>query len=381
LIISVCYSLFGVKDINIRNSTEIEAPNVVLTDQMELPMNFFMLFPIADEPLTNWEIPEATEKDIKEAIDAGKEALGDREIIEETVLAPVLNSPSFRHQRSISTTREARIESKRGYVEDHATRFLAKKFNNKRKFDKRRDIGQGPSSNLDTKKSVKCGVSTQYRSYDGTCNNRKNHLWGSSYIPFRRALNPDYCDGISSPRCSFDGSKLASAREISITVHRPSYYTDPHFTVMLAVWGQFLDHDVTATASNQGQDGEPIECCNNVEPKHPECFLVPLGSGDPYFDDYNITCMNFVRSAPAPTNRLGPREQFNQATAFIDGSVVYGPTEQKVKALRSFEDGKLRMHITDDNRTLLPVNQDPRDGCNEVEENAKGRYCFDSGDG
>lgn len=39
---------------------------------------------------------------------------------------------------------------------------------------------------------------------------------------------------------------------VSLGVHRPSYSTDPHFTVMLAVFGQFLDHDITATALNQG---------------------------------------------------------------------------------------------------------------------------------
>ena len=38
------------------------------------------------------------------------------------------------------------------------------------------------------------------------------------------------------------------------------------------------------------------------------------------------------------------------------------------------------MLLTPDNRTLLPINRDPNDGCNEEEENAKGRYCFDSGD-
>lgn len=42
--------------------------------------------------------------------------------------------------------------------------------------------------------------------------------------------------------------------------------------------------------------------------------------------------------------------------------------------------GLLRMYVTSDNRTLLPVSTDPMDGCNEVEENAKGRYCFESGD-
>lgn len=65
-------------------------------------------------------------------------------------------------------------------------------------------------------------------------------------------MNPDYEDGIASPRGSHSVRPLPSAREISLTVHRPSYAIDPNFTVMLAVFGQFLDHDVTATALNQG---------------------------------------------------------------------------------------------------------------------------------
>ena len=381
LIVATCYSLWGPESIRPNeNSTEIYAPNVVLSADQELPQNFFISFPLTDEPSTNWTLPELSESDLEAAIEAGKEALGDREVMEEIIVAPVLNSPSFRHQKAVSTSHEARITSKRGYVEDHATRFLARKFNNKRKYDRRRDIGQGPSSNLDKKPEVKCGSATRYRSYDGSCNNRNHARWGSSFIPFRRAMNPDYCDGISTPRCAADGSELASAREISLTVHRPSYYSDPHFTVMLAVFGQFLDHDITATAGNQGQDGEPIECCTTIELMHPECFPVPLGLGDPYFDDYNLTCMNFVRSAPAPTNLLGPRQQYNQASSFIDGSVVYGATAEKVNQLRTFLDGELKMYKTIDNRTLLPVNEDPRDGCNEAKENAKGRYCFDSGD-
>lgn len=38
------------------------------------------------------------------------------------------------------------------------------------------------------------------------------------------------------------------------------------------------------------------------------------------------------------------------------------------------------MFVTSDNKTLLPVSTDPTDGCNEAEQNAKGRYCFESGD-
>ncbi|CAO1428673.1 unnamed protein product [Diamesa tonsa] len=380
LIISISYSIYGPRRSPFDNTTSYTT-DVIITPNETLPVNFFIIFPLLDEPESNWTMPEVTPEVLKEALDAGKEALGDREMIEENLIAPVLNSPSYRAQRAVSTTLFARIASKRGYVEDHATRFLARKFNHQRNFDgKRWNAGRGPNSNLDTSEKLVCGELPKYRSYDGVCNNRKHPKWGSSMISFRRALNPDYCDGISAPRCASNGKPLASAREISIEVHRPSYYNDPHFSVMLAVWGQFLDHDITATALNQGQNGEPIDCCSAAEPKHPECFPVPLGKGDPYFDDYNISCMNFVRSVPAPNNFLGPREQFNQATAYIDGSVIYGPTEEKAMSLRSMVDGKLSMFITPDNRTLLPVNKDATDGCNEADENAKGKYCFDSGD-
>lgn len=163
---------------------------------------------------------------------------------------------------------------------------------------------------------------------------------------FYRALNPDYADGISSPRESNNNIPLPSARNVSLTVHRPSYSIDPDFTVMVAVFGQFLDHDITATALNQGQDNEPIDCCVEMGETHPECFPVILGPGDPNFDQYNITCMNFIRSAPAPTDRFGPRQQLNQVSAYIDGSVIYGNTAEKVESLRTRESNNNSVSIS-----------------------------------
>lgn len=147
---------------------------------------------------------------------------------------------------------------------------------------------------------------------------------------------------------------------------------------MLAVWGQFLDHDITATALSQKQNGSSISCCQIDGILSPECFPVFIDKTDP-FAAYNITCMEFVRSAPSPRCCLGPREQMNQASAFIDGSVVYGNDENKVMSLRTMSNGLLKMYLTEDNRTLLPVSDDMNDGCNREEQSSKGRYCFASG--
>lgn len=155
-------------------------------------------------------------------------------------------------------------------------------------------------------------------------------------------------------------------------VHRPIYKNDPKFTVMLAVWGQFLDHDITATASNI-----PVSCCSSGI-THPECYPVFIDKEDPFYR-YNITCMEFLRSAPAKTCCFGPREQMNQVSSFIDASVVYGSEEKIVNQLRTFQNGSLKMLLTEDGKELLPISTDMEDGCNRDDERKKGHYCFIAG--
>lgn len=90
--------------------------------------------------------------------------------------------------------------------------------------------------------------------------------------------------------------------------------------------------------------------------------------------------MEFVRSSPSPTCSFGPREQMNQATSFLDASVVYGTSQKMMDQLRTFEGGELKMLLAPDGRELLPVSTDPNDGCNQEEQLKQGRYCFLSGD-
>ncbi|XP_023315879.1 chorion peroxidase-like [Trichogramma pretiosum] len=147
---------------------------------------------------------------------------------------------------------------------------------------------------------------------------------------------------------------------------------------MLAVFGQFLDHDMTATAISRGTNGSSIACC---EPhvNHPECFPVII-EPDLTQGIAESSCMEFVRSAPAAQCKIGPRQQLNQVTSFIDGSQIYGADLKTARGLREFSKGYLRMQISPDNRTLLPVSDNPNDGCNKDEEILHGRYCFASGD-
>jgi peroxidase len=75
----------------------------------------------------------------------------------------------------------------------------------------------------------------------------------------------------------------------------------------------------------------------------------------------------------------GPREQLNQVTPFIDGSVVYGGNEEMADDLRTFQGGLLASSRSATGRELLPVDPAPQDGCNQAAESARGRYCFKSG--
>jgi len=156
----------------------------------------------------------------------------------------------------------------------------------------------------------------KYRTIDGSCNRPRG--WGAGMTPFRRALPPDYADGIDLPRKARSGKELPSAREVSLKVHKPSASSNPFFTVMLAVFGQFLDHDITATALSQGVNGSSLACCSPLGRQHPECFPVRVETGDPVHDMTGKTCMDFVRSAPAPRCKLGPRRWYNLFTTLCE---------------------------------------------------------------
>jgi len=187
-------------------------------------------------------------------------------------------------------------------------------------------------------------ITEKYRTFDGSCNNARDSNFGRTGTPFQRILLPEYARGtLDLPRkSSVDNSQLPSARDISNALSQGSNRVDTANTVLVMQMGQFIDHDITHTP-NHG-----IQCCgrNGAFPAtfdEEKCSPIRLGRNDPFWKGKK-TCMNFARSLSSPSLKCGlqTREQLNQITHWIDGSNIYGSTDEDAAYLRA-PGGKLKV--------------------------------------
>ncbi|XP_053983818.1 peroxidasin-like isoform X1 [Hylaeus anthracinus] len=210
------------------------------------------------------------------------------------------------------------------------------------------------------------GLDSRYRTHTGKCNNGLHPTWGAALEAYVRFLPPEYVDGVSMPR-----TDLPSAREVSSKVHSGGLdLKHPYLMALTALFGQFLIHDLAHTPKMELPDGAKLKCCDvDYEHFHPECF--------PIRADNTIGCMEYSRSAPHPGNslqgcKLGPRQQINQASSYLDLSPVYGSSEDIAKALRSGKGGLLNTQ-----RKNLPMPSPKYESCRSAN---KAFPCFLSGD-
>ena len=217
----------------------------------------------------------------------------------------------------------------------------------------------------------------KFRTINGVCNNLANPLQGAAETPFRRLVPPIYEDGISAPLGRYQAQSLPeegegegensqedntgpfiapkpSARLVSKSIVRDRDQEENPFTHILMQWGQFLDHDMDLgpELEEECEGCEFTEICEPIfVPKDDQVF----GVGTPR----NGECLPFRRSTIGcpidPPNSFSPREQINDLTSYIDGSMIYGSSLRVEVAVRDFRNGLLKVGTSVDGRESLPV--------------------------
>lgn len=201
-----------------------------------------------------------------------------------------------------------------------------------------RDRRDRARNNRDNNRPMVGGV--EVRTYDGTNNNLTNTSWGATFEHLQRLSPNAYADGISE----LAGPNRVSARVVSNNVHNqdegesvPNTFNGSDFVWQ---WGQFIDHDLDLT------DG--AEESADIEIPSGDVFFDPTGTG--------AAVIPFNRALFDPnsgTSTDNPREQENEITSWIDGSMVYGSDDERAAALRDTTNTHL-LAVSDGN--MLPFN-------------------------
>ncbi|XP_050443541.1 peroxidase-like [Adelges cooleyi] len=221
------------------------------------------------------------------------------------------------------------------------------------------------------------GQNTKYRSADGSCNNLKHSTWGKSNTAYKRLLFPDYGDGLSSIK------ELPNPRVLSNNFVDDGNSPENFKTLAMALWTIFVGHDLSHTAvTSMLKTNKSVDCCSEngvkLAPRHthPSCAPISIPADDPFFSSKHRTCMNYVRSVPAvrPDCTFGPREQLNQATHYMDASMIYGTSAKQSMALRQKSGGRMLISGDDQISSYMPLHVNASGLCQS------GDKCYVAGD-
>ncbi|ESP05192.1 hypothetical protein LOTGIDRAFT_152002 [Lottia gigantea] len=210
---------------------------------------------------------------------------------------------------------------------------------------------------------------SKFRSADGSCNNLEHPAWGQAGASYLRMISDHYDDDESVPRQTSElGSLLPSARTVSQEVFNSESHPSARLTQMAMQWGQFLDHDLASTPAEIGIKWHFMHL-------REDCFPIYIEEGDSYFTS---DCMGFARSQRYEGHTTyGKRQQFNTITSFIDGSMVYGSSEEEMLMLRAGEDGLMSTTDVPGGESFLPNDSSPG-ACKNQDD--VGIFCFLAGD-
>lgn len=165
--------------------------------------------------------------------------------------------------------------------------------------------------------------SQENRTFDGSRNNLSNLEQGSVGQQYLRFTAPAYSDGIGQV-----SDELPNPRNISNVLFSQSGNVADENNLSDFIWafGQFVCHDIEYLRFDENQE-----------------TFISVPQDDAFFNvDASITLNRKVYADGTGVNGIS-REYNNQVSTYLDGSAVYGSTEERADWLRTFEGGKLRV--------------------------------------
>ncbi|XP_044731417.1 peroxidase [Chrysoperla carnea] len=250
------------------------------------------------------------------------------------------------------------------------------------------DYGPPPQEPVDTNPN-RCGVQapaclkSRYRTYDGSCNNLRNPIWGTTNSSYVRLLPAKYGDGISTPTDA-GNQDYPLPRIVSIVLFPTGERQDPKWTLAAMQYGQIITHDMAMIAGSTQISAHPINCCTDdgqLLPRsalHNQCYPIIIPANDPVFTDRQ--CNNFVRTitdlSRGCLSEIRQAEQLTAVTSFLDAHLIYGQSVQQNAQLRAFVGGRLL--VEDDRGRQFPPSAMNKTAVCDIQSELD--VCFASGD-
>ena len=113
---------------------------------------------------------------------------------------------------------------------------------------------------------------------------------------------------------------------------------------MAVFFGQFLNHDMVLSPKHESKN-----CCDKTN-GDTECNKIEFPPDDPFYSQWNQTCLHLTRSQPHCSSGWPPRivrEQQNLLTSYLDANNVYGLNFERCRRLRTMIRGKLKISPED----------------------------------
>lgn len=162
---------------------------------------------------------------------------------------------------------------------------------------------------------------THYRTYDGSCTNEVEKIWGSAGTP-----HFSYIYGRSSKFPT--GQDLPSPRLISNVLcnQAEDIYNDRNLSELVVFFGQFVDHTLVVTASNKS-----------------ESMPISIPKNDPIFANFTDGVLPFDRSVRGIVmNENDIERPINSLSSALDLASVYSSDNGRIPSLRTYKHGLLK---------------------------------------